>query len=272
MSPEAARIRKAAVAGQFYPGSKERLEETVRSMIAGGRARKAIGAMVPHAGYEYSGAIAGEVYAKVATPDLFVILGPNHRGLGPPASIMTEGTWRLPGGDAFVDRTLGGDILRNSRTLAADEAAHSREHSIEVQLPFLMHLKKEVRFVPVSMMTSDAGVCRDIGMAVAAAIRDERRGVLVIASSDMSHYETQEVAEEKDRHALERILALDPAGLLDTVRDRDISMCGAAPAAVMLYACRELGATSASLVRYATSGDVNGDYLQVVGYAGVIVE
>jgi AmmeMemoRadiSam system protein B len=271
MKPLMSDHRQPAVAGQFYPGSREGLRETVKSLIGPGPAGEAFGVMVPHAGYVYSGRVAGEVFGSVIMPDLFVILGPNHTGLGPVASIMTGGVWRLPMGDALVDEQLADSILSKSRSLHADETAHSFEHSIEVQLPFLQYLKGDVSFVPIALMTHSPEHCRDIGRAVAAAIREEKRNVLVVASSDMTHYESQSAARQKDQLALKRVLAIDPDGLLETVMANDISMCGVAPTAVMLNACRELGATGARLVKYATSGDVNGDYSQVVGYAGVVV-
>lgn len=268
MNPD---VRKAVVAGQFYPGGCDDLERAVRSLIGSGPARKAKGIMVPHAGYIYSGAVAGDVYGLVAMPDVFVIVGPNHTGMGAAASVMTEGVWRLPCGDALVDENLAQSILDRSDVLKSDREAHAFEHSIEVQLPFLQALKEEVSFVPVTMMTADPDECRDIGMAISGAILAETRSVLIIASSDMSHYESQAAAQEKDNLALDRVLNLDPEGLIDTVIFRQISMCGVAPGATMLYACKEMRASRARLVRYATSGDVNGDYDRVVGYAGVIV-
>lgn len=268
MTPD---VREAVVAGQFYPGSHAAVEEAVKSLIGAGPVQDAKGIMVPHAGYVYSGGVAGEVFGRVAMPDVFVIMGPNHTGMGTPASIMTEGIWRTPAGDAMVDGELARAIMSRSRIIQADAAAHAYEHSIEVQLPFLQHLKGEVRFVPIALMTTDTDVCQDIGMAIAGAIMEEARSVLIVASSDMTHYESQESAREKDNLALARVIDLDPEGLLETVVYEQISMCGVVPAAVMLYACKELGATEARLVRYATSGDVNGDYSQVVGYAGVIV-
>jgi len=264
-------VRQAAVAGQFYPGSAAELEREVKSMIGPGPVRRAIGAMAPHAGYVYSGEVAGAVYGALAMPDLFVILGPNHTGLGASASIMTSGIWRMPMGDVTVDEQLAKSILSRSQVLAADDSAHSFEHSIEVQLPFLQYLKGKVSFVPISLMMTGAAGLREIGTAIAAAIADEERSVLIIASSDMTHYERQAEAQEKDRLALEKLLDLDPDGLLETVMAHHISMCGVGPATVMLHACRELGATDARLIKYATSGDVSGDYSQVVGYAGVIV-
>ncbi len=271
MEPLKSPVREAAVAGQFYPGLGSDLRSAVSEKLGEGPGRQALGVMAPHAGYIYSGAVAGEVYSSVVLPKKFVIIGPNHTGLGPPASLMAEGTWRLPGGDVAIDASLAGDILSRSSVLTADTSAHVYEHSIEVQLPFLQYLAGTMEFVPVCLMVGDAASCRDVGEAVAAAIAGREERVLIIASSDMTHYESQEEAQRKDRLALDRILALDPDGLLETVRIHGISMCGAAPAAAMLYACNQLGARGAELVRYETSGDVTGDFSQVVGYAGVVV-
>lgn len=272
MDPLMSPTRKPAVAGQFYPGSQARLDQTVKDMAGAGPTRKALGVMVPHAGYMYSGPVAGAVFGSVELPEAFIILGPNHTGMGPSASIMTAGVWQMPDGDVTIDEGLASAILSNSSTLTADDSAHAFEHSIEVQLPFLQNLTEDVRFVPICLMTGDARQCRDVGLAVAAAVKSSQEPVLIIASSDMTHYENREAARYKDELALEQMLKLDADGLLETVRRNNISMCGYAPAASMLYACRELGATRATLIKYATSGDVTGDYAQVVGYAGVVVE
>jgi len=271
MDLSASKVREPAVAGQFYPGGRQDLKEAIDSMVGKGPPQAALGILVPHAGYVFSGSVAGEVYGAVELPDTFVIIGPNHTGLGPVASIMTSGSWSLPAGEAKIDSTLAADILEKSRFLADDRTAHVYEHSIEVQIPFLQQLAGDVRIVPVSLMAAGDDECRDIGNAIAAALRTYGKKVLIIASSDMSHYESREVAAEKDGLALEKVLALDPNGLLETVQRYQISMCGAVPAAVMLYACIGLGAEEARLVRYQTSGDVSGDYSQVVGYAGVII-
>ncbi len=271
MDPLISPVREAAVAGQFYPGSRAKLEMAVKDLIGPGPKRHALGVMVPHAGYMYSGRVAGEVFGSVELPKTFVIIGPNHTGLGPEASIMSAGVWRLPTGDARVADGLAREIVSHSLVLASDERAHRFEHSVEVQIPFLQYLVGKMEFVPISLMTTSNDACRDVGLAVAAAIKAAAGPVLVIASSDMSHYESQVTAQEKDHLALERLLALDPGGLLRTVMENHISMCGVAPAAAMLYACRELGASEARLAKYETSGDVTGDYAQVVGYAGVVV-
>ncbi len=264
-------VRQPAVAGQFYPGSRAGLDQAVRNMTGPGPTRPALGVLVPHAGYMYSGRVAGAVYGSVDLPDTFVIMGPNHTGLGPPASVMTSGMWEMPGGGVVIDATLAAVIVSHSRLLTPDESAHAFEHSIEVQLPFLQVLVGKVKIVPICLMTTTAEQCRDVGMAIAAAVREAAGPVLVVASSDMSHYESQDVAEQKDRLALDRVLGLDPEGLIGAVHGQHISMCGFAPAAAMLYAAGELGATKADLIRYETSGDVTGDYRQVVGYAGVVV-
>lgn len=264
-------VREAAVAGKFYPGARPGLEHAIKEMIGEGPRRKALGVMVPHAGYMYSGRVAGEVYGAVEMPQTFIILGPNHSGLGPIASIMASGVWRLPGGDAVIDESLAAALLKKSRSLEADDRAHIFEHSIEVQLPFMQYLVGQVSFVPISMMAHSIDICRDIGDAIAAVVSACDHPVLVVASSDMTHYENQAAAQEKDQLAIDRLLALDPQGLLETVLSSHISMCGAAPAAAMLFACTKLGAREAHLVKYETSGDVTGDFSQVVGYAGVVV-
>lgn len=271
MEPQQMKVREPAVAGQFYPGTRDALRASVKDMTSEGPVHRAIGVMVPHAGYMYSGTVAGSVFGGVELPCCCVILGPNHTGVGPAASIMTSGAWRTPCGETVIDDALAGAILENSDFLQADTLAHSFEHSIEVQLPFLQCRRDDAKFVPISMMTASPAVCHDIGHAVAAAVKVSANPVLIIASSDMTHYESQDRARYKDQLALERILELDGDGLLETVTDNNISMCGVAPTAAMIFASQELGATEADLVRYRTSGDMTGDYDQVVGYAGVII-
>ncbi|MHB8793815.1 MAG: AmmeMemoRadiSam system protein B [Thermoleophilia bacterium] len=264
-------VREAAVAGQFYPDNRSVLEQAVKEMIGPGPRHSVLGVMVPHAGYMYSGSVAGEVYGAIEMPQSFIILGPNHSGLGPMASIMSSGVWRLPGGDAVIDDKLAKAVISGSSSLEVDDRAHIFEHSIEVQLPFMQYLVGQVSFVPISLMTHSLETCRDIGTAIADAVRNVEHPVLVVASSDMTHYESQAIARDKDQLAIDRLLALDPEGLLETVQANHISMCGVAPAATMLFACKLLGAREAHLVKYQTSGDVTGDFSQVVGYAGVLV-
>ncbi len=267
-------IREPAVSGQFYPGTGQSLRKEVEKYISKGPASKpeAIGIVSPHAGYIYSGPVAGAVLSSASLGQTCVIIGPNHTGLGKPFSIMTEGVWRLPSGDAEIDTRLAKAILSGSSYLEEDSGAHRSEHSVEVQIPFLQALKPGVRIVPIVLAEADIQAYRIIGKEMAAAIRSANSGgVTIIASSDMTHYESRESAKAKDSIAIKAILGLDEKGLADAVGKHGISMCGYVPVCVMLAAAKELGAKGAKLVKYATSGDASGDYGSVVGYAGIIV-
>jgi len=263
--------RNPAVAGMFYPGSKISLEKELDRLIPekeGGKV-SAIAIVSPHAGYIYSGPIAGETIASVEIPRKIILLGPNHTGLGTRASVMSYGEWSLPNGNAPVDSCLAEKLLSGAVLFEHDLLAHLKEHSLEVQLPFLLHERSDISIVPVAFMGLTVEECRIAGLAVAQTIRSAGEEVLIVASSDMTHYESRSSAKEKDRKAIERILALDPEGLMRVVRENDISMCGVIPVTVMLFAALELGAKNASLVRYGTSGDVSGNYDEVVAYAGM---
>jgi AmmeMemoRadiSam system protein B len=227
--------------------------------------------MVPHAGYIYSGAVAGAVYSRISPPDSYVVLGPNHTGLGAAASLMARGGWETPFGTMRIDADLAAAVLNESALIEEDSAAHLREHAIEVQLPFLQVLG-DSSFVPITLMGIDYGSCERVAGAVASAVEKSGKRILIVASSDMTHFESSTSAGTKDRLALDQIEALDPRGLYDVVVERNISMCGFIPATIMLIAAKSLGATRATLIEYRNSGDVSGDYDQVVGYAGVIVE
>jgi AmmeMemoRadiSam system protein B len=265
-------LRQPAVAGYFYQGSSSALKEQVEGfLIPDARKIKAKGILSPHAGLVYSGSVAGAVYSSIELPDTFVLIGPNHTGLGAPVSIMTSGPWMTPLGMVAVDEELARSIQSKSRSIQDDALAHLREHSLEVQLPFIQYLKKEFTIVPIQMMDTRLDTCIDLGNALAAAIKALGREVLIIASSDMSHYVPAKVADKKDHLAIKRILELDAQGLYYTVREEDISMCGYGPAVAMLTACKGLGATKAELIKYTNSGEVSGDYDQVVGYAGIVV-
>ncbi len=264
-------IRSSAVAGMFYSADPETLRRSVQGFLVDARPGNAVGVVVPHAGYLYSGAVAGEVYSQIVLPEVCVVLSPNHTGRGAEAAIMCRGRWQTPLGEMAVDETLALAILERSELLEEDSTAHRREHAIEVQLPFLQVLGTKA-FVPITLMTLSFKQCAAIARAVADAVRDSGRTVLLVASSDMTHYESHDAAAQKDRLALDRVEALDPQGLYETVRQQAISMCGVIPTTIMLLAAKALGATRARTVRYATSGEVSGDFAQVVGYAGVIVE
>ena len=265
-------IRRPAVAGAFYEADPGRLRRTVEGFLEPDAEKvRCRGILVPHAGYRYSGAVAGAVYSRVEPVPTYLVLGPNHTGLGPTASVMTRGSWETPLGRLPVDQALAAALVSGCDLLREDGSAHLHEHAVEVQLPFLQVLSAR-SFVPVTLMAVPWGACRDLASAVAAAVQTAAEPVMVVASSDMTHFEDQASARARDALALERIRALDARGLYDVVRRERISMCGFIPATVMLLACAELGATRCTVVRYATSGDVTGDTDQVVGYAGAIVE
>ncbi len=262
--------RMPAVAGQFYPGTAAGLSRAVVELTRDAKERTpAIGVVSPHAGYVYSGAVAGELFSSVRVPARTVIFCPNHTGIGEDAAIMSHGAWRMPWGDVPVDEELAARLESACPLLREDASAHSREHAIEVQLPFLHRFRPDVRIVPVALGRLSLEDCRRIGESVADAIAGDADPPLLVASSDMSHYVPDAVARAKDRLAIDRMLALDPEGLYRVVRAERISMCGVLPATVVLFAARRLGASSARLIRYATSGDVSRDFDQVVGYAGL---
>jgi hypothetical protein len=236
--------------------------------------------------------VAGAVYSRIELPDTFVLIGPNHTGLGAPVSLMAQGQWETPLGLVEIDEALAALILSKSTHIREDSLAHLREHSLEVQLPFIQHFKKKFKIVPIQMLDTRLEMCREVGKAIGEAIaergmrnaeykaenkseirnpKSEIPKVLIIASSDMSHYEQAAVAKEKDFKAIHQLLNLDPEGLYRVVREYGITMCGFGPAVAMLVACKLLGATRAELIKYANSGEVSGDYDQVVGYAGVVV-
>lgn len=266
-------IRNPFVAGHFYPGNPKELKKQIKEFVQKRVTKEnALGIVSPHAGYMFSGPVAGAVYSKIKIPDKVVILGPKHTSKGAPFAIITEGIWATPLGEIKVASSLAKNILENSKYLEEDTAAHTEEHSIEVQLPFLQYLNPEISFVPICLSSFNYSCYEDIALAISNAIKSTGEKVLIIASSDMSHYETHDVANEKDREAIEAILELDEKLLLKRVEDFNISMCGYVPATVMLIACKELSAKMAELVKYQTSGDVTGDYSEVVGYAGVIVK
>jgi AmmeMemoRadiSam system protein B len=211
------------------------------------------------------------VYARVVFPDVFVILGPNHTGLGAGVAIMTYGAWETPLGHAHIDTDLAREIHRGSRVIEEDQLGHQREHSIEVQLPLIQAFDLPFSFVPICLFSSEYAACRDVGLAIAEAIAASGRAVLLVASSDMSHYITRDQARLKDQQAIDAIVACDPERLHRIVRRERISMCGFHATTAMLIAARELGASSGEVIEYATSGDVTKDYTSVVGYAGLII-
>lgn len=266
-------LRKPAVAGYFYQGPPEKLKDQVRRFVETDSQRtKALGLVVPHAGLVYSGAVAGAVYSSVILPDTFILIGPNHTGMGAAVSVFPDGKWEMPNGEVKIDDQLAKAIVDKSRYASEDYNAHLGEHSLEVQIPFIQYFTTDFKIVPITLMSTALEVCKELGHAISMAIQEAKKDVLIIASSDMTHYESASSAKQKDNKAIEKILSLDPAGLYDTVKEHGITMCGFAPAVTMLYAAIELGASTATLVKYMNSGEVSGDYEQVVGYAGIIIQ
>lgn len=264
-------IREPAVAGQFYPSSPAELKKMIKGMVDEKAEKEdVIGYYAPHAGFVYSGHVAGATVSRVKLTDTIVILGPNHTGLGAPFAIMTEGIWHTPLGDVEIDSALAKAILANSKNLQDDHVAHLQEHSIEVQLPFIQYFKTEFKIVPILLAHADADVYREIGKAIAKSIKDSDMEVVIVASGDMNHYESQKITRTKDKQAIESILKLEVGELLERVHDFNISMCGYGTATVLIYAAKEFGNVKAELVKHQTSGDVTGDVAAVVGYAGII--
>jgi hypothetical protein len=266
-------VRTPAVAGRFYPARPDKLLDNLREYVeaSASPAISVIGCVAPHAGYIYSGHVAGALYGHIKVPRQCVVLCPNHTGMGTPLSILTTATWQTPLGQVPPATELGETLLRNFPLLEEDSSAHRAEHAIEVQLPFLQLRQPELKLVPIAIGTRDFDVLSRLGEALAQAIAAQPEETLIVASSDMNHYEDDALTRIKDRKAIDRVLALDPRGLWDVVMHEGISMCGFGPAVIMLTAAKRLGATSAALVKYATSGDVSGDRDQVVGYAGILV-
>jgi AmmeMemoRadiSam system protein B len=266
-------IRQPAVANQFYPGDERSLKRELSARIKEGQKKEKVVAIIsPHAGYMYSGDVAGAVFSVAEIPKDIIVMGPNHHGLGSPYAIMAQGTWQMPGGEVPINEELAALLIEESRHLKADAQAHLHEHSIEVQLPFAQYVMPGVALVPLVLGRADYGICEEIGEAIARALKSYGKPVVLIASTDMTHYESQQSAKQKDQLAIDRITAMDPAGLLDTVTRNNITMCGVVPTTITLIAAKEMGATKARLIQYATSGDVSGDYSYVVGYAGFIIQ
>ncbi|MFH1775478.1 MAG: AmmeMemoRadiSam system protein B [Chloroflexota bacterium] len=266
-------IRRPVVSGQFYPASAAQLREMIKRFTDEKAAKEeVIGLLSPHAGYVASGPVAGATISRVKFKDTFIILGPSHTGRGKPFSIMTEGAWETPLGKVSIDTAVAKKILAGSRYLEDDPLAHQYEHSIEVQIPFLQYFKKDVKIVPIVLAYSAGSAYKEIGREMAQVIKGLDKGVVIIASGDMTHYEPQKAAESKDKKAIEAMLNLDEDELLKRVDKLNISMCGYAPATSLIAAAKELGAGETELVRYQTSGDITGDYSSVVGYAGILIK
>jgi MEMO1 family protein len=267
-------VRHPAVAGRFYPGNAEVLREEVRTYLCQPSAHKpirALGCIAPHAGYVYSGHVAGAVFAGLDIPKLCIVICPNHTGIGHTLAIMSEGVWQTPLGDVPIDSQFAAVLMQRCTLLHEDSSAHLNEHAVEVELPFLQVRQPDLKFIPIALGTSQLELLEQLGDAIADVIAAQNDPILIVASSDMNHYESDALTRIKDQSAIEPMLKLDARALYEVVIQRNVSMCGFGPAVAMLTATKKLGATSAELIKYATSGDISGDRNLVVGYAGVIV-
>lgn len=264
-------VREPCFSGRFYPGEKNRLIEEMADLIPDRRDRiNAIGAVSPHAGYPYSGAIAGDVFSRIEPKGSYVVLSPNHSGRGARFAASGE-AWSTPLGPVEIDAGLLDAVMKRTRLVEIDPAPHMSEHSVEVQLPFIQMTSPGSRIVPLTVKYGSLDEIREVALALAGAIEEDKKDAVVISSSDMTHYEPRRSAIKKDRMAIDKILALDPEGLIDVVESNDISMCGYIPTVIMLMCAKALNAEKAELVKYSDSGEVTGDTEQVVGYAGLIV-
>ncbi|HKW56668.1 MAG TPA: AmmeMemoRadiSam system protein B [Candidatus Acidoferrum sp.] len=266
-------LRPPAVAGRFYPSDPAELTSVVKQYTSREKNTAPLPAracLVPHAGYMYSGHVAGAVYQRIAMPGKVLILGVRHYPRGEPAAILSHGSWRTPLGDAPIDEILAEELRNACPLLREDGLAHSTEHSLEVQLPFLQVLRPGFSFVPVALGTVRFEDLVAVGQAIGGVLARFSENVLLLTTSDLNHYEDDATTRVKDAKAIERIVALDARGLYDTCRHAEISMCGLGPTVALLTALQELGTLQAQLIRYATSADVSGDFSAVVGYAGIL--
>ena len=265
--------RAPAVAGQFYPGDKEELRRTIQDLIPNNTTpkKKVIAAISPHAGYVYSGGVAAQTFSHIDLSTDIIIIGPNHHGYGSELAIMAEGIWQMPMGPVKINDRLAQEIMTKSDVFTDDQSAHLREHSLEVQVPFLQYFKQDLKIVPICASHIPFTKCQKAGEALAAAIKDWPHPVTMVASTDMTHYETRETAFKKDHLALKCIEKLDPAALYKTVIEEKISMCGFIPTVIVMIAANLLSANQAELVRYTDSGEASGNTRQVVGYAGLLI-
>ncbi|MCS7181301.1 MAG: MEMO1 family protein [bacterium] len=268
------KIREPVVSGYFYPSGKAHLLRILETFIDIKTPKeKVISCICPHAGYIYSGKTAGLTYSKIEIPGTVIILGPNHTGYGEPYSVAEHDKWLTPLGEVEIDKELVEMLTKKSRYLQKDEIAHLREHSIEVQIPFLQFLRKDFKIVPITLMGYvDNPAWYEIGETIAEVIKESKKDCLIIASSDMTHYEPHKVAEDKDNYVIDAICALDEDEVIRRIEEKDVSMCGYSGVIVSIVASKLLGAKKGQLIYYTTSAETSKDYSQVVGYAGIIIK
>lgn len=263
--------RAPAVAGSFYPGNAQELREEVERLLGRGtKEQRAYGAVAPHAGYVYSGKVAGEVFGRLAIPSTVVVLNPNHTGAGRPFAVWPEGTWSTPLGEVRVDEALARELIEECPPLVAEERAHMREHSGEVMLPFLQMRRADVSVVVIVVDMTELATLQELGRKIGTVLGRREERPLIIASSDMTHFKSEEAARRQDKLAIEAMVKLDEVELYEVVEGRGITMCGIAPATTAIAAVKQMGARKGELVKYDTSASASGDTSSVVGYAGLI--
>lgn len=277
-------IRQPAVAGYFYESDKDSLKKRITwcyahklgpGQIPGeiGDKRSLYALISPHAGYVYSGPVAAHSYHKLAEdgiPETVIILCPNHTGMGSGLATMTEGSWLTPLGDVEIDGELARALVQNYPLLDDDPSAHIKEHSCEVQLPFLQEISPDFKLVPICMMMQDLQTAQELGHAIAETAARLERDVVVIASTDFTHYQPHDVAKAQDEKVLEFIASLDEEGMVREIQKSNITMCGYGPVAAAITASKAMGARVADILKYATSGEASGDYSSVVGYGSAV--
>lgn len=266
-------IRQPAVSGSFYPSVPETLSTQVDTLLVSkSRPSKAKAIIVPHAGYIYSGAVAGEVFASTEVPSQVILLGPNHHGFGPAIAVSGADSWATPLGNVPIAEELRQQLLMSITGLKTDDSAHEHEHSLEVMLPFLKRRQTDLSIVPIALGRLGLESCLALGSALASVLNAYNQDVLLLASSDMNHFSSAEITEKLDSLAISAMTAYDPVQLYHVVREKNISMCGFLPVITVMQAAREMGASSCRVVSYSHSGHVNGDNSSVVGYAGLTIQ
>ncbi|MDA3903616.1 MAG: AmmeMemoRadiSam system protein B [Desulfuromusa sp.] len=266
-------IRQPTVSGSFYPANPDELSAQLDALLNDEHeSRQVKGVIVPHAGYVYSGAVAGEVFTAAEIPQQVILIGPNHHGTGADIAASGADSWATPLGNIPIAMALRDQLVGNISALSVDNQAHTYEHSLEVMLPFLFHRQPKLQIVPIVLGQLSLADCLQLGTSIAQTLKTWKENVLLLASTDMNHFSTAATSEKLDFMAINAMTAYDPQRLYQIVRDNHISMCGVLPTITVMQAAQDLGATTCRLVRYAHSGQVNGDNSRVVGYAGLILK
>jgi len=262
-------LRKHIYSGAWYPADRAGIEKYI---VNTEKKVNATGCICPHAGWIYSGKIAGNVYSRLPGYDTYILLGPNHTGLGPKISIFPDGIWEMPLGNVEVDTETARNILSVSEFAQSDYTAHNREHSLEVQLPFIQYFNPDCKIVPVLIKTDEYEICADLANSIYSAVKKSSKKILIVISTDMTHYESIDYAKKQDQFAIDEILSLNAGKLIETVQKKGITMCGVAPAVTGLLVSKRLGAVKSELIDYGHSGNITGDTAAVVTYAGFIIK